>query len=61
MVFGMSDNASRADERPLHEQLDDAGKAWFDQVVEAFNAGGYEDAVAAFLADEAAVGATLED
>jgi hypothetical protein len=57
----MSDHASRADERPLYEQLDDAGKAWFDQVIEAFNAGGYKEAVAAFLADEAAADATLED
>ena len=57
----MSDQTSRTDDGPLYEQLDDAGKAWFDQVIGAFNAGGYEEAVAAFLADEAAAEDTIGD
>jgi hypothetical protein len=45
----------------LYHLLDEAGKAWFDGVVDAFNAGGYEDAVEAFVADEAAAERMIDD
>lgn len=57
----MSNAASHQDDKPLYEMLDDAGKAWFDRVVDAFNAGGYEDALKGFLADEAAAGGFADD
>jgi hypothetical protein len=33
--------------------FDDSGRQWLDEVVRAFNDGGYSEMVAAFLADEA--------
>jgi len=38
----------------LYDAFDDAGRAWLDQVVDAFNHGGYTEAVQALLADEEA-------
>jgi len=38
----------------LYDAFDDAGRAWLDEVVDAFNHGGYTEAVQALLADEEA-------
>lgn len=54
----MSDEPSHTDhtdEPRLYDLLDDAGKAWLDRLVDAINAGAYEEAVKVFEADEAAI------
>jgi hypothetical protein len=53
--LAMAEQANRSEDLPLGELLDDPGKAWLEDVVDAFNAGGYEQAVEVFLADEAAI------
>jgi len=57
----MSDPTTHVDRPPLYEVFDDAGKAWLDQVVQAFNEGGYQQAVNALLADEAAAPGAVDD
>lgn len=51
----MSDQRDPTEEPRFRDTLDDAGKAWLDELIAWFNAGGYTEAVNAFLADEAAI------
>ena len=49
----MSDPTGCSESPRLWDGIDDAGRQWLDEVVRAFNNGGYSEMVAAFLADEA--------
>ena len=52
----MSEHATPSDGEPrLYDLLDDAGREWLDEIVRLFNDGAYDEAVEAFVADEAAV------
>ena len=42
-----------SDRAALYDAFDDEGRAWLDEIVCAFNRGGYTEAVEAFLVDEA--------
>jgi len=50
----MSDPKTDVDRLTLWEVFDDAGRRWLEEVVQAFNDGGYGEMVAALLADKAA-------
>jgi hypothetical protein len=49
----MSDPTGCSERPRLWDVFDDAGRKWLEEVVRAFNDGGYSEMVAAFLADEA--------
>lgn len=52
----MSEHVTPAANQPrLYDVVDDAGRAWLDEIVRLFNDGAYAEAVEGFLADEAAV------
>jgi hypothetical protein len=61
MTFAMTDSSAGQVDRPrLYDVFDDEGRAWLDEVVRAFNEGGYTEAVDAFLTDEAAAPGALD-
>lgn len=51
----MSDQPDPSDEPRFRDTLDDAGKAWVDRLIDAINAGAYEEAAKVVAADEAAI------
>ena len=58
----MSETPTQHFERPLlSDAFDDAGRAWLDEIVSAFNAGDYTEAVQALLVDEASAPGATDD
>lgn len=54
-------SAEQVDRPVLHDVFDGAGRAWLDEIVRAFNDGGYAEAVDVLLADEAAAPGAIDE
>ena len=57
----MSDPTEKLERPLLWDAFDDAGRKWLDEVVQAFNDGGYSEMVSALLADEAAAPGAIDE
>ena len=51
----MSDQTKPTEEPRFRDLVDDAGKAWLDEIIEAVRAGGYEEIAKRVAVDEEAI------
>ena len=57
----MSDPTQNLERPPLWDVFDEAGRKWLEEVVQAFNDGGYSEMVSALLSDEAAAPGAVDE